>query len=59
MRPCTDEVEVWELIGAIVWAEPGGLHERRPEGEGRPFVTVERIAEVERVNAVFGDDIGL
>ena len=57
VRPCTDEVQLIELLGPVVRAEPRRLHERGCRAERRAPVAAQRVAEVQRVDVVLGNDV--
>src|SRR5215210_8815850 len=57
MRAGADEVEIRQILGAIVRAEVRRLGQDRLDGEGRAQVAVERIAEVAWIDHVLGDQV--
>src|SRR5215217_9226277 len=57
MRARADEVEIRQILGAIVRAEVRRLGQDRLDGEGRAQVAVERIAEVAWIDHVLGDQV--
>src|SRR5689334_24227982 len=57
MRPCTDEVEVRNILTPIVRPEPRGLREHGFDGERAAEVTVQRLVEVARINTMFGHNV--
>ena len=57
MRAGADEVEIRQILGAIVRAEVRRLGQDRLDREGRAQVAVERIPEMARVDHVLADQV--
>ena len=57
MRAGADEVKIGNIFAQVVRAEPRGLRQDRLDRKGATEVTVQRVAEVQRVDVVLGDDM--
>ena len=58
MCACADEVEIVDILGAVVGTEPGALHEGRLEGEGGAEIVFECVGKVAEVDPVLGNEVG-
>jgi hypothetical protein len=56
MRSCADQIEVPDLVVAVVAAEPGALRQDRLEAERAAVIGVEIECEIARRIVELGDD---
>ena len=53
-----DEVEIVNILGAVVGTEPGALRENRLEGKGRAEIAVQCVGKVAGTDPVVGNEVG-
>ena len=57
MRARAYEIEVRDVFAQIVRTHPGALHQRGLHAEGAAEMAAQRVAEMQRVDVVFRDDV--